>query len=343
MSCTTTPVPPVAVEQHDNGIAYLNAGQCDRAFAACTHALEYAPQFAHGYHCLGLIAMQCDGDLDKAARRFKQALAIDEDFVAARTNLGVTFLERTPPDLEQACELFESAIEIAPGAHPPRENLVRCQIRRQVAGEAETIEDAYLHARILRENRPLDPVVHELLGVVELERERVPEAARSFERCLELDVTNARCHYYRGHAYLAEGRCEAAVGKFLDALIAPNGSDIEIETRKDLERAGQCRLQFDRSLRDALDEVAKRPSDAIVRQRLAFVLERLGMLEAARVEWTLIAQLDQNLCEPHFHLAMAAHRELNTDELRSRCDVYVRCEGAAATKKARCAELSQAM
>ncbi|MEQ8274253.1 MAG: tetratricopeptide repeat protein [Deltaproteobacteria bacterium] len=322
-ACVSTPTPPVALTQVDLGLTYLAQGQCDQAYARLTHALEFDPDLAHAHNGLGLIAMQCDGDLLRAAQHFKDALAIDVDFVAARTNLGVTFLERTPPELDAACELFESALEIAPSAIEPRENLVRCKLRQAITGDDDALETAYRHAMIFVEIAPNVAAAHELLGAIRLRREEPALAARRLAHCIDIDPRRARCHYYLAHAHLAREQCADAMASFVAALT--NGDTIEVEVRRDLAAASfRCALA-DEAMRRALDTIAKAPSDPQSHVSLARIFEDKGWYAQAEHSWQTVLQLAPDWCPAHFALFRAADRRLDTRGVIEHCGAYARC------------------
>lgn len=335
-ACATTPAPPTALEQVDAGLAYLANGQCDEAFARLSHALEFGGDLPHAHNGLGLIAMQCDGDFDRAAQHFKDAIAIDADFVAARTNLGVTFLERTPPRLDAACDLFASALEIAPSAIEPRENLVRCHLRRAVAGEDASLGAAYHHARILVEIAPERATAHELLGAIHLRREELEAGARRLRHCIDLAPHRGRCHYYLAHAHLARERCEEAMGAFVAALTSDDAEAIEVEVRRDLRTASFSCALADEALVRALDDLRARPSDPQAHVNLAWILERKGWFAQAEDAWSTVVKLAPEWCSAHLALVRAADRQLDSKAYVEHCRAYTMCPDHVEAEAAAC-------
>ena len=176
-------------------IAYLRQGQCVAAEERCRLALEYGESFEHPHNCLGLVALQCHGDLDVASRHFKTALAVNADFAEAHNNLGVCFFRRTPPEYDLACEEFKAALEIDPGYFDARENYGMCVMRRGTvagdAGDAAERKELYAEARShmirLLEMSPNNFNARHHLGLMDLFEERYAGAEEHFKRCLEID------------------------------------------------------------------------------------------------------------------------------------------------------------
>src|SRR5262245_30393124 len=96
-SCAHRPINAEADGHVALGYAYYDRGQCDQAEAQCRLALEFGRDHPPSLVCMGLVELYCHNDVDAAKQRFKDAVAIDEDFAPAQLNLGVTLLLETPP------------------------------------------------------------------------------------------------------------------------------------------------------------------------------------------------------------------------------------------------------
>ncbi len=74
----------------DQGAAYVEAGELDKAITVFTVALERSPQYAEGYNHRGETYGKL-GQLDRAIADFDEALLIDPSYARASYNRGVAY------------------------------------------------------------------------------------------------------------------------------------------------------------------------------------------------------------------------------------------------------------
>lgn len=126
--CSTTDhfITNCGVDLSARGRQYVANGQCIQAEESCQLALEYQRSDADALHCLGLVAMSCHHDLQSAERYLRHSLVIEREVAATHNNLGVVLLRRQPPQLAQACALFERATELDPDDVIAHDHAITC-------------------------------------------------------------------------------------------------------------------------------------------------------------------------------------------------------------------------
>ncbi|MGF1511718.1 MAG: tetratricopeptide repeat protein [Myxococcota bacterium] len=311
--CTTPSVHPDAVIHHNVGIEYLQAGKCEEAEERCRLALEYGTSFAHAHNCLGLVALNCRGDLDVAAQHFKDALARDGDFAEAHNNLGITFFRRTPPRYALACEEFEEAIRIDPRFTDGRENLGTCLMRQgMIAGKTGDLQArrarfalARSHLLRLTELAPTNFNAFHHLGFMDLVSDRYRSAEERFERCLELDPDNPMCSYNLGVLFLETARCHPAIDAFVRVLRTSEPSEVSVSARHNLAVAYELCAREDEALARELPALRRNPGSAEIHHRLGHLYAELGRPSQAIQTWRRAASLDPRFCAAHADLVRA--------------------------------------
>ena len=332
-SCTGKTVHHRAAWLQNAGIQDLEAGQCVQAEERFRLALEYGKKFEHPHNGLGMVALICENDLDRAAQHFKDALAVNSDFAEAHNNLGTTFLRRNPPKYVEACDQFKAAIEIDPAYGDARENLGLCLMRNGTIkgdrGDIEARSKLYKGARsqfrrlVLIEIDNFNGYHH--LGLMDLTEDKYASAERNFKRCLELDAENPLCSYNLGNVYIETARCEEAIEAFISALRHPESRDVEVGARQNLRVAyQQCALD-DGALREFAERIKTEPGNPTHHYDLGKTFKKKGMLDRAVSEWENTVKLDPTYCPAYYELAMNAHKVFETDATIALCQNFVAC------------------
>ncbi len=334
LSCAVQPpFPPPPIPDCDVGIEYLGQNRCLEARERFGLALEYGEGQPCAHNGLGLIAMSCENDLDRAAQFFKDAIAYDPNYAPAHNNLGASFLKRHPPRYEPACEEFRAALEIDPEFLDARENLGLCLMRQGILEgtfkrnerQAELFGQAQSQLVRLLEREPTNANARHYLGLMALVESRYEEAESQLARCLELDPINSGCSYNLGTLYLSTGRCERAIESFVGALRPGTESEVAIEARGGLQAAYEQCAKKDGALEVFLARIKSQSGNPVSHFDLANIYKDKGILERAKAEWTAAVVLDPTFCPPYFELAMRAHDELDTQSTIQECASFIRC------------------
>lgn len=126
--CSTTDhiITNCGVDLGARGMQYVSRGMCLQAEDSCLLALEYRRPDAEALHCLGLVALSCNHDLQSAERYLRHSLVIEPEVASTHNDLGAVLLRRQPPQLAQACALFERATELDPDDVSAHDNTIIC-------------------------------------------------------------------------------------------------------------------------------------------------------------------------------------------------------------------------
>ena len=120
-----------------NGLAYLNAGNLEKARVEFRNALQIAPNDGDARYENGVVDEKL-GNVREAAQFFQGAIDVAPDNVGARTNLARLYVFSGAPD--QALDLIKPALE----KHPddPEMLAVRAAARSQKKDAAGALDDA---------------------------------------------------------------------------------------------------------------------------------------------------------------------------------------------------------
>jgi len=217
-------------------------------------------------------ALQEQGDVDAALRRYREALKRQEDYAATHLALASAYLqlgreEEALAELERAAELApdNSFIQAQLGRlYLKREDLAKSVAALERARELEP-EEAQIRywlgaAYYFRSYADAKSAVAELEKAVELDPEDAESqtrlamaymhrdeagdrdrASRALEKALELDPQQAEPYYYLGQLHLQAGRREEAIAAWREYVA--RGEDQETVARvrtwlQDLEAGG---------------------------------------------------------------------------------------------------------
>jgi tetratricopeptide (TPR) repeat protein len=136
-------VAKLAKDQPDNFEAQMKAAEAfyqlqrfDEAAEYLKRANQLQPQAYEPIVNLGNVYFDAER-YEEAEKWYTEALKIKPDDVNVRTDLGLTFLFRTPPDNERAIKEFRSSLERDPRHEQTLQNLVVALTRAGNAKEAE--------------------------------------------------------------------------------------------------------------------------------------------------------------------------------------------------------------
>ncbi|MEO6392940.1 MAG: tetratricopeptide repeat protein [Pyrinomonadaceae bacterium] len=81
------------------------------------------------------------GNFTEAERWYREALVVRPNSVEVRTDLGSTFLQRTPPDPARAIQEYQASLKFDPNHEPTLGNLVRAYALQKNFAEAQSMLD----------------------------------------------------------------------------------------------------------------------------------------------------------------------------------------------------------
>ena len=114
------------------------------------------------------VELMMDKKFNKAERRFRKAIALNENFAEAHNNLAYTLRKQGPDYYDEALKHYNRSIELNPGLDEPY--MYRGVLYIQMGDKRMAVED---HKTLVNRNSPL---ASELQFVVENGREKEPEA-----------------------------------------------------------------------------------------------------------------------------------------------------------------------
>jgi tetratricopeptide (TPR) repeat protein len=98
---------------------------------------------------------------EKAAEFYEKALAINPNDVGARTDFGITFVERANPDYERAVKEFETSLKADPKHEPTLYNLSVAYFKK---GETEKAQNALKQLEAANPNSKLIERLKQILN-----------------------------------------------------------------------------------------------------------------------------------------------------------------------------------
>ncbi len=212
--------------------------------ALYTRTLELSPDAAKILAALGEAYWQKD-DLDKAESAWRRWLARKPDDSGALYRLGL--LENRRHQYAEAKGFFQRAIELDPASAEPHLSLAETyrlmgipglaepQIRAAVAlSPRDSRARNKLGQLLFDTGRPLEAeeqfrasvqsrpsaLAYDFLGMFNIRRGAVPEAARDFRAALSLEDSDSYAHFGLGDIYKAAGRTAEALSQYQAGLVA---------------------------------------------------------------------------------------------------------------------------
>jgi len=97
-------------ETYGKGMAYLQAGEEDKAIEVFEQAIESNPEMPQLYNALGVAYAQKEGGFRNACKAYEEALRLDPTYAEAYFNFGLISIA-VAKDTEKAEELFKKAVQ----------------------------------------------------------------------------------------------------------------------------------------------------------------------------------------------------------------------------------------
>jgi tetratricopeptide (TPR) repeat protein len=147
----------LAKEQPDNFDAQMKAAELfyqiqrfDDAIEYLTRANQLRPEAYEPVVNLGNAQFDA-GRYEEAEKWYTQALKIKPDDVNVRTDLGLTFFFRTPPDIDRAIKEYRASLERDPDHMQTLQNLTVALIKK---GDAEQAQATIARLEGINPNNP---------------------------------------------------------------------------------------------------------------------------------------------------------------------------------------------
>jgi tetratricopeptide (TPR) repeat protein len=141
-AATEPPLPPEAVQQFDNAVAMVNAGNLAAAEGAFRSLASAYPSYSGALVNLGILQAKA-GKLDEAEKTLKDALDRKADSATAHNQLGIVY--RRQGRFKEADEAYTRALQIDPNYANAHLNLgVLCDLYLQQPERALEAFERYL-------------------------------------------------------------------------------------------------------------------------------------------------------------------------------------------------------
>lgn len=199
---------------HLLGMIAYQMGSHDTAVDLIERAIKRNAKVSY-YHCnLGLV-LSAQGKLDAAIARYRQALALQPDYVEACNNLGNALMDQGK--LEEAVTCLRRALSLNPKVAETHNNLGNVLKDQGKLGEAVA---CYRQALALR---PDYAEAHSNLGNALTVQKRLDEAVACYRQALALKPDIAEVHNNLGTALKDQGKPDEALACYRRALALKPG------------------------------------------------------------------------------------------------------------------------
>jgi len=223
------PAPPqglgtlAALERHDVGWRWLQAGDLRAAERNFASALKQAPSFYPAEVGLGYVAF-ARKNAKESLLHFDRAVVANPRYAPALAGRAEALL--AIGEYEEALQSIEAALQAEPSLTPLRSRLEVLRFRNQQqdittarklaeSGKLDEARSAYNSAIA---DSPQSPFLHRELADVERRAGNVDEAIAHARKAAELEPDDTRTHVMLGEMYEAQGDFPRAVEAFATAM-----------------------------------------------------------------------------------------------------------------------------
>ncbi|MFQ5701966.1 MAG: tetratricopeptide repeat protein, partial [Acidobacteriota bacterium] len=191
------------------GDCYLNRGDPTEALAEYHRALRLQEDFAPAYDALGRAA-ESSGDDEKAIEYFRRAIELNPGFPNPSLNLGDLYMRDGRYD--EAIKLFLDAIKVRPDFAAAYNRLGVAYAKQKLGNEAIA---ALRRAQTLEQGNPWHSVT---IGRVFLDLDNEVQAAREFDKALDLDPDYLEAYLAKATLLRRQGKLDQALAVLDDGL-----------------------------------------------------------------------------------------------------------------------------
>jgi tetratricopeptide (TPR) repeat protein len=213
-TATLTKNPGCWMAHYNLGIALNDQGDTDKAIAHYRRAVELRPGYAEAHYNLGRLLVQ-KGQLEDAIAHYERALEGNPADAEAHNNLGATLFATGRVD--EAMAHYRKAIAIQPDYADASCNLAGALLSKNDLDGAIAYYSACLAIS------PNQTEAQYNLASALFRTGRTDEAIAHYQKVLQLHPENADARANLGGVFLAKDRVRDAIAQYRDALrIAPD-------------------------------------------------------------------------------------------------------------------------
>jgi tetratricopeptide (TPR) repeat protein len=230
--------------------ADLAAGDSSQAEQKLHAILQSSPYDVHALNLLGIIRAQQKRE-PEAEALFRQAIAIQPNYVGALAGLGLLYLQMGKDNL--AIAPLRECLRLDPGRKDARVALISIwRTEAHAAAQRDELEKALSLLIEARKADPADPDVQYDFGMVALRMNLFPDAITALDQTLKLRPEDPRALYGLGRADMALAKFDEAQRTFehyvqLRPADASGHYALGI-TLQAQQRSADARTEFERSI-----------------------------------------------------------------------------------------------
>ena len=227
--------PQDAGAQFNLGVAFKSAGQLEQAAKCYRQALVLNPRYLEALNNLGGVLRDL-GQLDEAVQCYRQVLAIQPRSVSTLNNLGIVLKDIGQPD--EAVQCYRQAIQLKPDYADAHYNL------GNVFKEQKQFDQAVACYRQAVKFRPEFADAHSNWGATLKDQGQLDEALPHLQKAAELNPHSAEyqlglgvIQYHLKQIYLSIACCQRALAINPDYAEAHNQLGLSLKANGQLENA----------------------------------------------------------------------------------------------------------
>jgi tetratricopeptide (TPR) repeat protein len=274
------------------GVFYKEIGQLNKAVKRFKKALAINPDYAEAHNNLGVTLQNLDL-MDAAAKSYEKAIAFKPDYAEAHNNLGVTL--QNLGLMDAAAKSYEKAVAFKPDYIEALNNLGNILLELR---QLETAIESYEKVIAIK---PDYAEAHNNLGVTLQELGRLDMAVKSYKKALAIKPDYAEAHNNLGATLQELGQLDMATKNYEKALaIEPDYAEANNNLGNILRELGQ----LDMAVKSYEKALAIKPDYAVAHYNLGVVLKEFGQRDTAVKSFEKALAIQPNYVKAHLSLSI---------------------------------------
>ena len=242
------------------------------------------------------MALEQEGQLDEAMKRYDEAIALQPDLARAHFNRGTVLLDRG--EAQPALDAFAIALSFKPDSVGTLYNIGNAHLI------LDKVEDGVIAFRQAIELKPEFVDAHIALGMALARLGEHREAVGCFSRAAQLDPSSLEAFHQQGIAFQDLGEFDNAVNSYRRALeidrdLAALHSNLGSALRE-LGRNEAAIASFERAL-----EISPKVAD--VRYNLGLTFQTTGRMDLAATSYIKTLEIENDHFGACMHLGIVLH------------------------------------